>query len=93
MKLKKIVVILVLGCIVYGCKPTLYMPASNDASQQQLLAGRKLYLDHCSSCHNLYFPNQFTAGQWQNNINEMQLRAKITDEEKGKILKYLLNHS
>jgi hypothetical protein len=91
--MKKIVVIIVLGIIIYGCKSTLYMPASKDATQQQqLLAGRSLYVAHCGSCHNLHFPSEFTTDEWKVKIGEMQKRAKITDEEKELVLKYLISY-
>jgi mono/diheme cytochrome c family protein len=87
---KKIIVLFIFACILYSCSPTLTLPASTDpVQQQQLLAGRRLYADHCSSCHNLHFPKEFDAETWGKNLDEMQLKAKITDEEKKLIYDYL----
>lgn len=87
---KKIIAVIILMGILYGCSPTLFMPVSNDAAiQQQLLAGRKLYVAHCSSCHNLHFPKEYEEAVWKQQLDEMQVRAKITDEEKQLIFQYL----
>ena len=90
MSMKKVIILFVFACIAFSCKPTLYMPSSTDAvQQQQLLTGRNLYIHHCSSCHNLHFPKEFASDEWKTNINKMQKRAKITDDEKELILNYL----
>lgn len=69
------------------------MPESHDPiMQQKLLAGRKLYVDHCGSCHNLHLPKEYDEAGWQRQLDEMKVRAKITDEEKQVILIYLSNH-
>lgn len=89
MKLKIIISVILLS-IVYGCGRTLYMPASSDnVKQEQLLAGRKLYIDHCGGCHNLHFPNELDAADWNRVLETMQVKAKISNEEKQQILQYL----
>ena len=94
MKRKKtIVVSTVLCCVIFGCSRQLYMPSSTNTSEQaQLLQGRKLYVNHCSGCHNLHIPKEYNAEQWKKNIDEMQVKAKITDPEKQLILQYLTFH-
>ena len=87
---KKIIVLFIFACILYSCAPTLVVPTSTDAvKQKQLLAGRSLYADHCSSCHNLHFPQEFDAERWKQNLDEMQVKAKITDEDKKLIYEFL----
>ncbi|MDQ6609355.1 MAG: hypothetical protein M3Y85_06005 [Bacteroidota bacterium] len=79
-------------CIILSCSQQLYVPNSTDATQQQqLLSGRKLYVAHCGSCHNLHLPKEFDTNGWKKQLNEMQVKAKITDEEKGLIYKYLIS--
>jgi hypothetical protein len=79
-----------LGCIFFSCSQQLYVPVSADAIQQeQLLSGRKLYVDHCGSCHNLHLPKEYNGEGWKKQLDEMQVKAKITDEEKKLILRYL----
>ncbi len=86
----KIIVSLLFCCILYGCRQALYMPDSPDAAkQQELLSGRKLYVDHCGSCHNLHLPKERDAMSWKKQLDEMQAKAKITDTEKELIFKYL----
>ena len=81
-----------LVCALNRCSPSLYMPQSADAAQQEkLLQGRKLYVARCNGCHNLYLPSQFTADKWQKNLDEMQENAKITQEEKELIYNYLIS--
>ena len=52
--------------------------------------GRTLYLSNCSSCHSLYRPSQFNDEQWERIMNDMQMRAHLTDDERELILKYLI---
>ena len=72
----------------------MYVPTaetvSNDQLLQELTVGRKLYIQNCGSCHNLYKPEKYTADKWAHEIDEMKAQAKITDEQATLILKYLL---
>ena len=91
MSKKKIILFSIVICgFIYGCSRQLYMPSSTDeANQAGLLQGRKLYVNHCGSCHNLHLPKEYNANQWKKNIDEMQEKAKITDKEKQLILQFL----
>jgi hypothetical protein len=51
--------------------------------------GEKLYVAKCGGCHELYSPATYTAKEWSEIVNEMQVRAKITDYEKNLINDYL----
>jgi hypothetical protein len=89
--MRRIKAVIIVSFIIIGCSPMLYIPKSTDAKeQQQLLTGRKLYVKHCSGCHNLYLPKQFTVEVWKDNLDTMQTRAKINSEEKELILRFLL---
>jgi len=88
---KKICCSFILLLVVYGCRQTLYMPAEHDsAKQEQLMTGRKLYVEHCSSCHNLHLPKEYNREQWRFQLDEMQAKAKISDAEKKLIYDYLI---
>ncbi len=78
---------------LFSCGPALYLPIANKESepQENLIQGRKLYINTCGSCHQLYLPNRFATATWEKNLNEMQPKAKITDEQKLLIYKYLIN--
>jgi len=93
-KLKISIILLLISGLVSQCKVSLYMPISIDAEKSgttldNLMIGRNLYIEHCSSCHNLRLPQKYTATMWKENINKMQVKAKIDDEQKEIILKYL----
>jgi mono/diheme cytochrome c family protein len=88
---KKIMTGLCLGLLVYACSQTLYVPTDDMSQYEQLTAGRKLYVDHCSGCHNLHFPHEFTADQWKTQLEEMQVKAKISDDQKELIFQYLIS--
>lgn len=86
----------ILSClflILISCSTQLYVPVqgANTVSIEELKQGRALYVNNCASCHQLYLPKQFTNEVWIHNLNEMQVRAKITDIDKDKIYKYLAN--
>jgi hypothetical protein len=93
--------ILFLFIIIFGiiaCTQALYIPSLADSQNAQvsidtLVMGRELYVKNCSSCHNLYLPERFTSVEWEKLIPEMQIRAKISNEEASKISIYLKAHS
>lgn len=87
---KKIYIYSIFLTLVYCCQPTLYLPNSEDLNERaELISGRKLYVSHCSSCHNLHLPQEFSHERWQHQLDEMQQKAKITDKEKQLIYNYL----
>lgn len=51
--------------------------------------GRQKYIDRCGACHSLHLPSAFTESEWKEAVETMQVRAKVGDDEKEKILKYL----
>lgn len=78
-----------------ACSSSLYLPTTADAeksgvSAEILLSGRKLYISHCGSCHNLYLPEHFPDHHWTREMPEMQRKAKISIQDSETILKYLL---
>jgi hypothetical protein len=82
-------------CLAFSsCSSSLYTPNETDAqlentSLDTLLAGKKLYANKCSSCHNLYLPTKYTYSEWQDIMIKMQKLAKIDDNHKLIITKYL----
>ncbi|MBI5538499.1 MAG: hypothetical protein HY951_00435 [Bacteroidia bacterium] len=78
-----------------NCTSSLYTPNETDAqlantSLDTLLVGRKLYINNCSNCHNLYLPTNYTNSEWQSIMNNMQQQAKIDEKQKNIITKYLI---
>jgi cytochrome c5 len=89
---------LLAAIILCACSPALYMPSLADAnysgiSTDNLLLGRALYVNHCSSCHNLHLPEQYTSKHWKEEMPEMQKKAKISDNEAQLIINFLLARS
>ncbi|MEP7265186.1 MAG: hypothetical protein ABI772_11845 [Bacteroidota bacterium] len=94
--MKKIIYIWMLMLLLLAaCKSSLYIPdeksVSSSASLQDLTLGRKYYVDKCSSCHALHLPAEYNHAQWQQQVDEMEVRSHINPEEKELILKYLWN--
>jgi hypothetical protein len=84
----------ILSGLIYRCGSALYVPSAGDQHRtgimlDSLAEGRKLYVDHCGSCHNLYLPERYKAAEWEKNVDEMQEKGKISDNQKTKILYYL----
>jgi cytochrome c2 len=79
--------------LLISCSSQLYIPieATPTVSLENLKTGREIYVKKCSSCHQLHLPNQYTEKVWMHNLNEMQVRAKISDEEKQLIYQYITN--
>lgn len=89
---KSVIIILICFFIIFGCGVSLYIPASKDEAEQQvLLSGRELYVEHCSSCHDLYFPKQFSKEQWKIKLERMAVKAKINKQEQQNIYIYLIS--
>ncbi len=82
--------------IVVACSQNLYIPTAATIKDIDRLAalteGRKLYIAKCSSCHNLYKPETYSAEKWTNELNEMKEKAMISDYQAGLILKYLTGY-
>ena|SRR5690242_12451388 len=99
MKKHKIVLALTGLLIACGCTSKLYMPAaanvekarvvSPDITLTRMKEARHLYVVKCSNCHNLHLPEEFTDAQWKKNLDKMQPKAKITNQEKQLLYTYL----
>lgn len=78
---------------LFSCASQLYVPteSSTTVSVMALKKGRELYVNNCASCHQLYAPNKYDSKTWIHNLDEMQSKAKITDEQKKMIFDYLVN--
>jgi hypothetical protein len=79
----------ILLIIVMICSGRVFAQDRTGIMLDSLLEGRKIYADHCGSCHNLYLPERFNATEWDKNVAEMQEKGKITNTQKTKILYYL----
>lgn len=94
----KYLLVFILVLLFAACGTALYVPTQADAEHtglpaDTLLMGRKLYVDHCGSCHNLYLPEQFSKQHWIKEIPEMRQKAKISEEEARLIRNFILARS
>ena len=97
-KLKIITTILVTVLLIYKCSTALYIPTSVDAQQlgislDSLRMGRVMYVNKCGSCHSLFLPERYTKSEWRVNLDSMQIRSDLNDQQRKVILKYLESKS
>jgi cytochrome c5 len=59
-------------------------------SEAQLAEGKTLWQDNCKKCHKLHDGPDYTVKKWENVLPRMFNRAKVNDEQSGKIRAYLL---
>jgi len=82
-----------------ACSAALDHPTPQDAEWAQrdwpgttvkdLAQGRALYVDKCSSCHNLHLPSEYSPEEWKGYVAYMVTEAKLTPEEHETIARYL----
>jgi nitrate/TMAO reductase-like tetraheme cytochrome c subunit len=53
----------------------------------------QVYASHCSTCHSLYAPDQYTANQWPGNLQNMASNGGLSGEDFALVLKYLQTHA
>ena len=51
------------------------------------------YYDSCTSCHAAHGPHEHEMNEWDAYLGAMQMNAKITDEQKDRILRYMQAHA
>lgn len=52
-------------------------------------AGKQIYTAHCSTCHALHDPGEFTANQWPGELRAMAPRAGLTAAQLALVTRYL----
>jgi hypothetical protein len=92
----KVTALLGVVFVSYSCAPSLYIPSLADANKtglnlDDLNLGRKLYVQNCGSCHNLYAPNHLKASEWPGILTVMQQKAKVSTKEVETIRNYFSN--
>ncbi len=61
-----------------------------DATAQTLKDGYDIYVGVCTNCHGKKNMYKKSEADWQNDINRMAPKAKITDAQKDALWKYVL---
>ena len=83
-----IVLSVFVSLIACSAGSSLLRPVAEDALKLQssgrivtldtLKTGFRLYVDHCSGCHNLHVPKEKTKEHWEAVFPEMFLRTKLS---------------
>jgi mono/diheme cytochrome c family protein len=55
--------------------------------------GRGVFVSRCSNCHSLPDPTQKSADEWPSAVDEMAARARLSDEDKARVARYLATMS
>jgi|WetSurMetagenome_2_1015567.scaffolds.fasta_scaffold803195_2 hypothetical protein len=84
--------------VLQFCATALRIPDASDAERSgipvdTLISGRELYIAYCGNCHNLYLPSVYTGAEWAKHLEIMQKKARISNEQKELILKYLTSQA
>lgn len=85
-------VVLMLGCSSTK-KVVVVQPETKTVLSETALQGQTLYENSCKRCHRLHNANEYTAARWPSILNNMQKKAKITDQQKELIFEYLAINS
>jgi mono/diheme cytochrome c family protein len=87
-------IIFVVCGLLLACAPALYVPDASVAERtgfglDDLQQGRRLYVDHCGSCHQLHLPREYSLEKWRTELDSMQSRAKLSDSQKEQIYRFI----
>jgi cytochrome c5 len=97
--MKKIITIVLVSLVVFACShkttstvtktETIVKTESATVSNAQYLEGKTVYEAKCGRCHKLYKPERGNMTQWTKWIDRMAPKAKLTDEEKQMVIRYV----
>lgn len=59
-------------------------------TEADMNAGKILWGENCNKCHKLHDGPEFTVSKWENVLPRMSKRAKLSDDQAGKVRAYLL---
>jgi nitrate/TMAO reductase-like tetraheme cytochrome c subunit len=90
----KVILIGICAALIAGCASRLAHPTQADSWRAgsdlaELERGREQYAARCSSCHNLYLPDEFPAAKWPRILDDMGPRAGLSAEQRRLIECYL----
>ena len=86
-----------------SCSPLVKAPVSADIESvnrkgmqcdlSELHEGYTLFINKCSGCHLLHQPMEYSDDHWKKLLPEMAQKAKLSEAQTDKILKYILAKS
>ncbi len=56
---------------------------------EDLRAGREVFVNRCSECHNLHDPATYGASEWSGIIASMRGKAKLSSEQSEQLNRFL----
>jgi mono/diheme cytochrome c family protein len=89
----ELVLVLLLGLGITGCAEPV---RAKDLSENNTLAGQKLYVAKCAKCHKFYDPAKYSEVDWQIWMAKMSKKAKLKPEQQQAVSRYIeenLRHS
>lgn len=93
---------ILLLALLPACTPALpYVQDADRAYARETFAemtedlgqSRLLYVQKCGGCHDLVLPQNVPQTEWPRIVDVMALKMTLPDEEKAKILRYVLTMS
>jgi cytochrome c5 len=59
-------------------------------NENDIAAGHQIFDQNCGKCHRIYTPQEFKEKRWVRIIDEMAPKARLNDNEKQKVLAYVV---
>lgn len=59
----------------------------------QMEEGKMIWQSKCQKCHKLYDPSSHTIPKWEGILTRMNPKAKLTEDEAGKVRAYILTNA
>lgn len=98
--------LLILSGSVFLAQCTAKKTASNTMSPEQVVAdvkknyteaqieeGKSIYMAHCNKCHGYKEPESHTVNKWERVLPSMSKKAKLDEDQAGKVRAYVLAHA
>ena len=82
--------------ILMGCsttKKTAVAKVPEVKLTAEITQGKEIYDNKCGKCHKLFAPTEFSRKKWPGIVDNMQRKAKITDEQKALVVAYVTAYS
>lgn len=59
-------------------------------NESDIAAGHQIFDQNCGKCHRIFTPEEFKEKRWVRIIDEMAPKARLNDNEKQKVLAYVV---
>lgn len=62
-------------------------------TEDEMAEGKTIFLGSCGKCHDLVEPEERTVSKWERVLPRMSKKAKLEDDQAGKVRAYVLAHA